>query len=77
MRVSKITKQSSNITIQQFLMSDVELAKFYGVSVATVRKWRILGKGPKWIKLGSLVRYTIEDAQAFLETRPSGGGVTA
>jgi hypothetical protein len=55
-------------------MSDIELAKYYGVSVATVRKWRLLGQGPKWIKLGSLVRYRLDDAQAYLETRPSGGG---
>ena len=69
MRSDKVTAQSL-----PSLMSDVELAAFFGVKVSTIRKWRILGTGPRWIKLGSLVRYKIDDALAFLDSRPSGGG---
>jgi predicted DNA-binding transcriptional regulator AlpA len=54
------------------LLSDIELAKIYGVKVSTIRKWRIVGKGPRWIKLGALVRYRISDANAFIESCPVG-----
>jgi predicted DNA-binding transcriptional regulator AlpA len=54
------------------LLSDIELAKIYGVKVSTIRKWRIVGKGPRWIKLGALVRYSISDANAFVESCPVG-----
>jgi len=59
---------------QQVLLNDLELARYYGVSIATVRKWRLRGQGPKWIKLGALVRYRVDDAQAYLNSLPLGGG---
>jgi hypothetical protein len=34
-----------------------------------MRHWRLTGKGPKWLKLGSAVRYRPEDVQAYLEGR--------
>jgi hypothetical protein len=72
MRSKEVTAQSL-----QSLMSDVDLAAFFGVKVSTIRKWRILGIGPRWIKMGRLVRYRPDDALAFLESRSSGGGRAA
>lgn len=63
--------QSVPITPEQ-LLSDVDVAKVYGIKVATIRKWRIIGKGPRWIKLGSLVRYKVSDVNEFLESCPVG-----
>jgi len=60
--------------LEAILLTDVELAKYYGISIATIRKWRLTGKGPRWIKLcGTLVRYPIEDADAWLASQPGGG----
>jgi predicted DNA-binding transcriptional regulator AlpA len=57
------------------LITDVQLAAYLGVSVATPRKWRLNGTGPRWFKLGggSLVRYSLNDVQAWLEKCPAGG----
>jgi hypothetical protein len=77
MRSQRTITPPPSAAIQKLLLSDIELAHYYGISVATLRKWRILGIGPKWIKVGSLVRYRIDDAQAYLESRPSGGGAAA
>jgi hypothetical protein len=74
MRSHKVTTPSREFPIQKLLLSDVELADYFGCSVATVRKWRLNGTGPRWRKLGSLVRYSLVDAQAYLASRPSGGG---
>ncbi|MCC6392071.1 MAG: helix-turn-helix domain-containing protein [Bryobacterales bacterium] len=55
------------------LLSEHDVAKICGLSEAAVRRWRLLRKGPRYIKIGSAVRYRLEDVQAWLETRPSGG----
>jgi hypothetical protein len=41
--------------------------------MAAIRRWRLLGKGPRYIKVGAAVRYRLEDVNNWLETRPSGG----
>jgi hypothetical protein len=48
-------------------------AAFYGVSLGTVRRWRGLGIGPRYRKIGNLVRYSIPDLEDWLASRPAGG----
>jgi predicted DNA-binding transcriptional regulator AlpA len=49
------------------------VAKFFAISLATVRRWRYIGKGPRYKKVGALVRYSMADLNAWLASRPSGG----
>jgi predicted DNA-binding transcriptional regulator AlpA len=56
------------------LLNEYQVAEMLGVSVATVRRWRLLKLGPRYLKLGALCKYRIEDVSAWLESRPSGGG---
>jgi predicted DNA-binding transcriptional regulator AlpA len=55
------------------LLDEHAVAKFYGVSVATVRRWRWLRTGPKFYKLGASVRYRLADLEAYLRGTPTGG----
>jgi predicted DNA-binding transcriptional regulator AlpA len=55
------------------LLNERDVARITGLSVASVRRWRLLRQGPTYIKLGSAVRYRPEDLSAWLESRPSGG----
>ena len=57
------------------LLTDVEVAEMLGVSISTVRRWRLFGnQGPKWIRVSkSAIRYRAEDLRAYVESRPSGG----
>ena len=55
------------------LLSDYDLAQFTGFSVHTIRRWRLLKQGPRYIKIGSSVRYRPEDVTSWLESRPTGG----
>ena len=63
------------------LLNERDLARLTGLSVASVRRWRLLGQGPKFLKLGAspkaAVRYQKEDISAWLASRPSGGGYPA
>jgi hypothetical protein len=66
--------KTSTQPVQRALFSDVELADYLGVSVAWLRKKRITGGGPTWRKLGTLVRYHINDVHEYLDACPRGGG---
>jgi hypothetical protein len=55
------------------LLNEHDIAEHLRVSVATVRRWRILRQGPTFIKIGAAVRYKPEDLAAWLDSRPSGG----
>jgi predicted DNA-binding transcriptional regulator AlpA len=57
------------------LLNEHDVARVISVSVATVRRWRLFRRGPKFIKVsGSAVRYRPEDVKAYLDARPTGGG---
>lgn len=56
------------------LLNEHDVARVTGLSVASVRRWRLFKQGPKYLKIGSAVRYRAEDVRAWLETRPTGGG---
>lgn len=71
------TNQSGAIEITRRGHTDIETASLLGVSVATVRRWRLLNTGPRFRKFGGAVRYFREDIEAFIAGAPSGGGVEA
>jgi hypothetical protein len=51
------------------LLNEYGAADLLTLSVATMRRWRLLRQGPKWIKLGSAVRYRPEDIEAYINGR--------
>src|SRR5712692_7757666 len=56
------------------LLNEHDVARITGLSVASVRRWRLLRQGPKYLKIGSAVRYRLVDISAWIESRPKGGG---
>jgi predicted DNA-binding transcriptional regulator AlpA len=55
------------------LLGERDVARLMSVSVASVRRWRLLGQGPKFLKIGASVRYSPEDVETWLDSRPAGG----
>ncbi|MBM3763447.1 MAG: helix-turn-helix domain-containing protein [Acidobacteria bacterium] len=51
------------------LLDEKTVAKTLSVSLATVRRWRYVGGGPPFLKIGALVRYRIEAIDAWLEAK--------
>ncbi len=43
-----------------------EAARYVGVKKSTLAKWRVYGKGPRFLKLGHTVRYLRNDLDAYL-----------
>ena len=55
------------------LLTEHDVARITGLSVASVRRWRLLRQGPRYLKIGAAVRYKLEDIEAWLASRPTGG----
>jgi predicted DNA-binding transcriptional regulator AlpA len=48
-----------------------DLARMWQVSPGTIANWRTNKKGPEFIRIGGLVRYSPEAVQAWLAKQPT------
>ena len=48
------------------LIREREAARVLAVSYATLRRWRYLGRGPRFYRIGRCVRYRKEDVEHFV-----------
>lgn len=70
-RVADAVRLSQGIPTQsgpkQYTLNEVELAERLSISRKTLQKWRSLGMGPAYLKLGSKVVYRVEDIEAYIK----------
>jgi predicted DNA-binding transcriptional regulator AlpA len=57
----------------QSFLTEKDVAQQIKVSLASLRRWRLGQRGPRFLKIGGLVRYRAEDLEQWLETLPAGG----
>jgi len=60
-------------TTLQELLTEREVARLLKVSIATIRRRRLLRQPPNWVKIGASVRYRQTDITALID----GGGQQA
>ena len=48
------------------LMSVEQAADYLGLAVSTLNKWRCVGNGPTYFKMGRAVRYAEKDLEDYL-----------
>jgi predicted DNA-binding transcriptional regulator AlpA len=52
----------------QPLVNEKQLSELIGMSVNTLRRWRWIGQGgPRFIKIGTSVRYDVADVKVWVE----------
>jgi len=54
------------------LIDEATLAMRLGVSRSTLQSWRYAGRGPRFIKLGRMIRYRNADVDAYLRANTRG-----
>jgi predicted DNA-binding transcriptional regulator AlpA len=54
------------MTTRRPLATAGQVSEFLSVPQTTLRQWRYHGTGPRWIKCGSMVRYSWDDVEAWL-----------
>ncbi len=55
------------------LLTQKQLAQRWALSERTLERWRSIGEGPVYIKLGYTVRYRLADVEAFEQKGLSAG----
>lgn len=65
-------REASNAMNVRFL-TECEVSDRTHISLATLRRWRLENRGPKFYKFGSLVRYGEEELTRWEQAQPSGG----
>jgi predicted DNA-binding transcriptional regulator AlpA len=55
------------------LLTESQISEQLQVSLACLRRWRLRGEGPRYIKVGNLVRYRPEDIELWVAELPTGG----
>ena len=63
----------SRVTVM--LLTEPEVAERLRVSLACLRRWRLERRGPRFLKVGSLVRYPADELNRWIESLPAGGAV--
>jgi hypothetical protein len=73
---SRISPKNSDLDSPQFesanadrCFSEVVVATLLDVSVAALRKWRRIGGGPPYLRIGKLIRYRFSDLKNFMDSR--------
>ena len=59
------------------LLEEKELAETLQVSLGTLRTWRTEGTGPRFHRIGQMIRYAPSDVKEWLLTRQGGGEAMA
>lgn len=57
----------------QIFLTERDVANQIKVSLASLRRWRLMRRGPRFVKVGALVRYRPEDLEQWMENLPAGG----
>ncbi len=54
------------------LLTEDELAKLWGVTSSLLQKMRHEGRGPRFVRIGRLVRYRMSDVMRYVEENSIG-----
>lgn len=46
-------------------LNQIELSRRWSISPRTLERWRWLGQGPRYLKIGGRVVYRLEDVEAY------------
>lgn len=48
-------------------VSSNDAAKYLDLSPKTLANWRVMGKGPRWIRMGWRIQYFVADLDKLIE----------
>ncbi len=67
-KVSELSNSTTNnLTFEDRLIGEKEVAAYLSLGLSTIQQWRLKGKGPRFIRLGRLVRYRESDLRVYIE----------
>lgn len=70
--VPLLSEAAEHASASSDLIDEPALAARLGVSRSTLQSWRYAGRGPRFIKLGRMIRYRTADVDAYLRANTRG-----
>ena len=67
MRQSSLSKAQSQVLKLPTLLTSKTVSEMLSVPQGTLRYWRKVGIGPKWLKLEGSIRYDLADVLAYID----------
>lgn len=64
----KVTSEPSDLSARGALGTE-DAAVYTGIARATLKKWRVIGEGPPYVRAGSKILYLVEDLNSWLRER--------
>lgn len=55
-------------------LDTLEAATYLSIERSTLKRWRVTGKGPAYVRAGSKILYRVADLDDWLEAHLVGGG---
>ena len=52
------------------MLTPPQVAARLGLTRGTLAKWRLRGEGPPFVKLGSAVRYPVDEFERYVQSLP-------
>ena len=62
-----VNKETSPTTQRFVPMAEQQVADLLGMSVKTLRAWRLQNRGPRFVRFGRSVRYYLHDIEAYIQ----------
>lgn len=67
------TKASKRRDLMLELMKEEEAANVLRLKADTLKRWRLMGRGPAFYRLGGAIRYRLSDIEIFLNNSHKNG----
>lgn len=71
--ISPVSESGGRNGVPVKLLTEHEVADRLRVSLGCLRRWRLQQSGPRFRKVGSLVRYPDDELNHWIESLPAGG----
>ena len=71
--VSSASAFSHKENSMESFLNEIQVSEKIQVSLACLRRWRLRGEGPQYVKVGPLVRYRPEAIEQWVDALPTGG----
>lgn len=61
----KTTVQDSTLSNTTKALTETQLAERWAISRKTLQAWRLRGDGPRFVRIGTAIRYMLSDITAY------------
>jgi len=59
--------------VQRRYGSERDVAQLTGIAARTLQKWRLFGKGPRFYRVGGMIKYDLAEVDSWVQAKAVNG----